>query len=184
MAYSVVEFQSNETVFKQGDSGVLMYLIKEGEVEILQDLGGFEKQVAVLESGDFFGEMAVLEDKARSHSVRALTPTKLVEIDRAGFARMLERNAEIAVRMIRKLGQRLAHAEDMDPKISSDFADWTQRSLAGAGEGAVFVGFSLPPSFLSAKGRAQGLIGRLERKRGGELDLDLGRKLLYSGADF
>ncbi len=77
-----------------------------------------------------------------------------------------------------------ADAEDMHPKISPDSAVWTQRSLVVAREGAVFVGFSLPHSFLSAKGRAQGLIGRLEWKSGGELDLDLGRQLLYSGADF
>jgi CRP-like cAMP-binding protein len=113
MAYSVTELKPQEIVFKQGDSGELMYLVKEGEVEVLQELGGAEQQVAVLERGDFFGEMAVLEKEPRSHSVRALTPAKLVEIDRSGFQHMLKRNAEISVRMIRKLSQRLAHTEDM-----------------------------------------------------------------------
>ncbi len=113
MSYTVIEVEPQETVFKQGDSGKLMYLVKEGEVEILQEIGNYEKQVAVLERGDFFGEMAVLEKESRTHSVRALTHTKLVEISSAGFAHMLKRNAEIAVRMIRKLSKRLAHAEDM-----------------------------------------------------------------------
>ena len=113
MSYTVIEVQPQETVFKQGDSGELMYLVQEGEVEILQEIGAYEKQVAVLERGDFFGEMAVLEKESRSHSVRALTHTKLIEISSAGFAHMLKRNAEIAVRMIRKLSKRLAHAEDM-----------------------------------------------------------------------
>ncbi len=113
MAYSVTEFQPQEMIFRQGDVGEFMYLVKDGEVEILQDLGGGEQQIAVLERGDFFGEMAVLESEPRSHSVRALTRTKLVEIDRSGFQHMLERNAEISVRMIRKLSQRLAHTEDM-----------------------------------------------------------------------
>lgn len=113
MAYSVVEFKPQDTVFKQGDAGELMYLVQEGEVEVLQILGGHEKQVAVLERGDFFGEMALLEEARRTHSVRALTHAKMVEIDRSGFQHMLQRNAEIAVRMIRKLSQRLAHTEDM-----------------------------------------------------------------------
>lgn len=113
MTYSVVEYEPNEFVFKQGDPGDLMYLVQDGEVEVLQDLGGYENQVAVLERGDFFGEMAVLESEPRTHSVRALSVAKLVKIDRAGFQSMLTRNAEIAVRMIRKLGLRLMSAEDM-----------------------------------------------------------------------
>ncbi len=113
MTYSVVEYESKEFIFKQGDPGDLMYLVQAGEVEVLQDLGGHENQVAVLERGDFFGEMAVLEEEPRTHSVRALTAAKLVKIDRAGFQKMLVRNAEIAVRMIRKLSLRLLSAEDM-----------------------------------------------------------------------
>ena len=113
MTYSVVEYAHKEFVFKQGDPGDFMYLVQAGEVEVLQDLGGHENQVAVLERGDFFGEMAVLEEEPRSHSVRALSDAKLIKIDRAGFQSMLTRNAEIAVRMIRKLSLRLLSAEDM-----------------------------------------------------------------------
>ncbi len=109
----VVEYEPNEFVFKQGDSGDLMYLVQAGEVEVLQDLGGHENQIAVLERGDFFGEMAVLDQEPRTHSVRTLSDAKLVKIDRAGFQSMLMRNAEIAVRMIRKLSLRLLSAEDM-----------------------------------------------------------------------
>ena len=112
MTYSASS-RSNEFIFKQGDPGDLMYLVQAGEVEVLQDLGGHENQVAVLERGDFFGEMAVLEEEPRTHSVRTLTDAKLIKIDRAGFQKMLVRNAEIAVRMIRKLSMRLMSAEDM-----------------------------------------------------------------------
>ncbi len=113
MTYSVVEYEPNEFIFRQGDPGDLMYLVQDGEVEVLQDLGGYENQVAVLERGDFFGEMAVLEEEPRTHSVRAIKTSKLIKIDRAGFQSMLTRNAEIAVRMIRKLSLRLLSTEDM-----------------------------------------------------------------------
>ncbi len=113
MTYSVVEYEPKEFIFKQGDPGDLMYLVQVGEVEVLQDLGGYENQVAVLERGDFFGEMAVLDEEPRTHSVRALSAAKLIKIDRVGFQSMLMRNAEIAVRMIRKLSLRLLSAEDM-----------------------------------------------------------------------
>jgi len=94
MTYSVVEYEANEFIFKQGDPGDLMYLVQDGEVEVLQDLGGSENQVAVLERGDFFGEMAVLEEEVRSHSVRALVASRLIKIDRSGFQNMLMRNAD------------------------------------------------------------------------------------------
>lgn len=113
MTYSIVEFKSHEMVFKQGEEGDLMYLVQEGEVEVLHEIGGVQKQMAILERGDFFGEMAVLEQEPRSHSVRSLKLTKLVTIDRAGFKSMLTRNADISVRMIRKLSKRLLSAEDM-----------------------------------------------------------------------
>ncbi len=113
MTYSAEEYQATEFIFKQGDPGDLMYLVQDGEVEVIQDLGGSENQVAVLERGDFFGEMAVLEEEPRTHSVRALVASRLIKIDRTGFQSMLMRNAEIAVRMIRKLSMRLMSAEDM-----------------------------------------------------------------------
>jgi len=114
MSYAVVEIKANEPIFKQGDPGKIMYVVQEGQVEVLQEVGEIEIQVAVLERGDFFGEMAVLEDEARSHSIRALEGgAKLVTISRSGFQTMLKRNPEIAVRMIRKLGKRLLNAEDM-----------------------------------------------------------------------
>lgn len=114
MSYSVVEFKAKDPIFKQGDPGKVMYVVQEGQVEVLQEIGEVEIQVAVLERGDFFGEMAVLEEEARSHSIRALEDgAKLVTINRAGFQTMLKRNPEIAVRMIRKLGKRLNKAEDM-----------------------------------------------------------------------
>lgn len=113
MTYRAVDFESNEFIFKQGEYGDAMYLIQNGKVEVLQEVGGQSNQVAILERGDFFGEMAVLEEEPRGHSVRALCPTRLISIDRSGLQAMLTRNTEIAVRMIRKLSIRLVSVEQM-----------------------------------------------------------------------
>jgi len=113
MPLSVVEFKAGETIFKKGEPGSLMYLVQDGEVEVLQELGGVEAQLAVLKRKDFFGEMSILEQEPRSHSVKALSDAKLIEIGRADFQVMLRRNPDIAVRMVRKLSSRLASTEDM-----------------------------------------------------------------------
>lgn len=113
MSYSVVEFKAGETIFRQGEVGSLMYLVQGGEVEVLHEHGGSETQVAVLTRSDFFGEMSLLEKEPRTHSVRALSDAKLIQIDRSALHHMLRRNPDIAVRMVRKLSARLASTEDM-----------------------------------------------------------------------
>ena len=113
MGYSSQEYKAKEIVFRQGDDGNYMCLVQSGEFEVLQELGGYEKQVARLERGDFFGEMAVLEEEPRTHSVRAISDGKLIQIQRQEFPGLLLKKPEIAVRMIRKLGNRLSETEDM-----------------------------------------------------------------------
>lgn len=112
MIYATVEFEAGETIFHQGDRGRFMYVVQEGEVEVLQELEGEEQPIAVLERGDFFGEMAILEEEPRSHAVKALGAVRLIKIDAAGLQHTLERNPEIAVRMIRKLRKRLTALEE------------------------------------------------------------------------
>lgn len=113
MIYTAVEYEPGEMVFHEGEEGSLMYLVQGGEVEVLQDLGGIEKQIAVLERGDFFGEMSILEKEPRTHSVRAISAARLIKIDRDGLMQMLVRNPEITVRIVRKLSHRLTTTEDL-----------------------------------------------------------------------
>ncbi len=106
-----VEFSAGDYVFREGDLGTEMYILHEGRVEILKAMKGDEKQLAVLEKGDFFGEMAILEDLPRTASARALTPVKVLHINGSTFDQMLRSNPEIAVRMMRKLSRRLRETD-------------------------------------------------------------------------
>ncbi|MEM7480259.1 MAG: cyclic nucleotide-binding domain-containing protein [Acidobacteriota bacterium] len=107
------EFAKGSFVFTEGELGTHMYIIQEGKVEILQRLGGEDRQAAVLEKGDFFGEMAVLEDLPRNASARTLADTRLLQIDSSTFDQMLKDNPEIGVRMMRKLSRRLRETDTM-----------------------------------------------------------------------
>jgi CRP-like cAMP-binding protein len=106
-----VEFEAGETIFKEGDLGTEMYIVHEGRVEILKDLPGETRQLAVLEKGDFFGEMAILEDLPRTATARALSAARLLLINGSTFDQMLRSNPEIAVRMMRKLSRRLRETD-------------------------------------------------------------------------
>lgn len=109
----VVEFDEGEHVFREGELGTEMFIIQEGRVEILKELQGEQRPLAVLEKGDFFGEMAILEDLPRTAGARALTPVKLLMINGSTFDQMLRTNPEIAVRMMRKLSRRLRETDRM-----------------------------------------------------------------------
>jgi len=108
-----VELAAGEYVFREGDLGTEMYIINEGKVEILNRLGDEDRVLAVLEKGDFFGEMSVLEDLPRAASARALTDARLLQINGSTFDQMLQSNPEIAVRMMRKLSRRLRETDEL-----------------------------------------------------------------------
>ena len=114
---SQLSFNAGETIFAQGDLGTDMFIIQEGEVEIIKHIGGQSHLLSHLEKGDFFGEMAVLEALPRTADARALTDVKLVAINGSRFDEMLRRNPEVAVRIIRKYSKRLREANTLLEKL-------------------------------------------------------------------
>ena len=128
-----LEFKAGEYVFREGDLGTDMYIVNEGQVEILKRVGKEDKQLAVLEKGDFFGEMSLLDDMPRNAGARALTHTKLVRINGATFAQMLRKEPEIAVRIMRKFSRRL---RETDQRL---------KKALGASESSEVMAQMLPP---------------------------------------
>jgi hypothetical protein len=105
-----VRRKAGETIFTEGDLGSEMYVVQTGEVRLFRMRDGVKQELAVLEKGDFFGELAVLEGLPRTSSAEALSDADLIEINSTTFDRMIRANIEIAVRMLRKLSNRLQEA--------------------------------------------------------------------------
>lgn len=110
---SPLELKAGEYVFREGELGTEMYIILEGKVEIFNELTDETQILAILEKGDFFGEMSILDDLPRAATVRALTDVKLLPINGSTFDQMLRANPEIAVRMMRKLSRRLRETDEL-----------------------------------------------------------------------
>ena len=108
-ASGIVEqhLEPGELVFEEGDLGDRVYVIQEGECEVLRDEGGTKKQIAVLRSGDYFGEMAVLSDLSRNATVRAISPTNVLVIPKDDFD-MLKANVPVFGQFFRDLAQKRA----------------------------------------------------------------------------
>lgn len=105
-----VEVAAGSAVFREGEPGSEMYIIESGQVDILRMDRGSEP-VATLDAGDFFGEMAILEDQPRFATAIAKSPCRLLRIDRASFPDVMRSNVEIPIRIMRKLAGRLRRAE-------------------------------------------------------------------------
>ena len=86
----VVTGKSGDTVFREGDAGEEMYIIQKGEIEILKSFGPETHRLALLEVGDFFGEMSLLEELPREASARSLTDYQVLRIDPSTFDQMVQ----------------------------------------------------------------------------------------------
>ena len=99
------------TIVRQGAPADKFFIIVEGEVEVVREdaPGQPPRNLASLKQGQFFGEMAILRDSPRTATVRALTPTTLLTMDRDVFRNLV--------------AQSLATTEDFDRVIRQRLAD-------------------------------------------------------------
>ncbi|MEA2237328.1 MAG: hypothetical protein QOC81_2052 [Thermoanaerobaculia bacterium] len=106
-------YAAGDVIFQEGELGTEMFIIQDGEVNIVKHLNGESHILSRLEKGDFFGEMAVLESVPRTADAIAVTDVRAVVINGARFDEMLRRNPEVAVRIIRKYSKRLREANTL-----------------------------------------------------------------------
>src|SRR5512140_2216551 len=105
-------FPMGTVLFREGDRGEEMYILQSGKVKISKKIRGVEKTLATLEKGEFFGEMAILNDKPRSASAETVDESEMLVIDRKTFDALIRGNVEIAVRFIKRLADRLRETND------------------------------------------------------------------------
>jgi CRP-like cAMP-binding protein len=107
-----VSFNGGDVVFRRGEAGDALYLIREGEVEVLApspEAEEVEDVVAVLKPGELFGEMALVEGEPRSATVRAKGPAKLIRLKKEYFDEMMTKEHAIALKIYRRLTIILSH---------------------------------------------------------------------------
>lgn len=99
-------------LFKDGEAGHQMFVIHSGKIKITKQIGDIEKTLAILPAGEFFGEMAILNDEPRTATAVVVEDSQLLVIDPKTFEAMIKGNSEISLRMIKKLAQRLKQADE------------------------------------------------------------------------
>ena len=95
------KYQADETVFSQGDIGSGMYIIRTGRVRIYtEDEQSGTTEQALLESGDFFGEIALTASRPRCASARTTEPTVLVGLFRSDIEEAIRRHPQSSAKIM------------------------------------------------------------------------------------
>ncbi len=100
-------YQDGEIIVRQGEVGNCMYVIQEGQVEIISENNGEEVRLAIRGEGEFFGEMAIFERTVRSATVRALGQARILTIDKKKFFRRIQEDPTLAFRIVEIMSSRI-----------------------------------------------------------------------------
>jgi CRP/FNR family cyclic AMP-dependent transcriptional regulator len=105
-------FKSGEMIFRQGDPAAgEAYLVHEGTVEVNRRIGGTERFVRTLGTGDLLGEVALFRHGSHSATAVAVDQVVLLVIPAARLEQIVRANPELAIALIRQLA-RMAARED------------------------------------------------------------------------
>lgn len=98
-------------LFREGEAGSKMYVIKSGRVRMTKKVHDTEIVIEDLYAGDFCGEIALLSEQARPASATVIEEATVIQIDAHQFENMLRSNADISIRMLKKMAKRLTEAQ-------------------------------------------------------------------------
>jgi len=113
------KYTKNSIVFLEEEIGAILFIILQGRVKVVRtDDSGKEVILSILGQGDFFGEMALLDDLPRSATVVALDKSDLFIIHRRDFLGLVEKNPQVAAALLRELTRRLRKSNEQIESLS------------------------------------------------------------------
>ncbi|MFA6468046.1 MAG: DUF1003 domain-containing protein [Bacteroidota bacterium] len=112
---------AGEVLFRKGEPGSSMYVIEEGEIEIVLpvDPPVNEVQLSIMREGEFFGELSLFADTPRTATARASVDTKLVEMQRGDFITFVMERPSIGISMLSEMAKRLQLTNELITSLAS-----------------------------------------------------------------
>jgi CRP-like cAMP-binding protein len=104
MVAEVERYPKEHRVIKEGERGEKLYLIARGRASVITEIeGAGEEEIKLLEIGDYFGEMSLIDDAPISASVCTRDDTELFTIDRKAFDKLIDDDMPIANKILKAL---------------------------------------------------------------------------------
>jgi CRP/FNR family transcriptional regulator len=113
-------YKDGEVIICEGDEGKCMFVIQEGEVEVLI-AGENDKEIrlGVRGEGEFFGEMAIFDRDVRSATVKALGDARVLTVDKKNFMRRVHEDPSLAFRLVETMSHRIRELGEEVARLKS-----------------------------------------------------------------
>jgi CRP-like cAMP-binding protein len=114
-----LEVDAGKVLCREGETAQEFFVIVDGEVEVTKD----GRRLSTLTDGEFFGEIALIEDLPRTATVTATTPLRFFVLTRQSFRSLIERQPEVESKVLRALAKRvLATSDDVTLRDADEAA--------------------------------------------------------------
>ena len=113
-------YENGEIIVRQGDVGDSMFVIQEGQVEVLNESDGNEVRLRIAGEGEFMGEMAIFERIHRTATLRALGQVRVLTIDKKNFLRRIHEDPSLAFRLVKTMSARIRELGDELARLKNE----------------------------------------------------------------
>lgn len=113
-------YRAGEVIFAEGDYSTDAYIVRRGRIEVYVTREGADRQLAVLHEGTVFGELALLTDRVRTASVRALDDAVLVVIGQDSFLEVWRRDPDVLLPLLRVIFERVRDIVNLANELAVD----------------------------------------------------------------
>jgi CRP/FNR family cyclic AMP-dependent transcriptional regulator len=114
------DFEDGEIIVRQGDVGDTMFVIQEGQVEVLNETDGKQVRLRIAGEGEFMGEMAIFERVDRSATLRAMGKVRVLTIDKKNFLRRVHEDPSLAFRIVKTMSSRIRELSDEIARLTNE----------------------------------------------------------------
>ena len=115
---SLARFKAGETLFREGEEGDALHLVRVGSLTISRNIGGREIVLSYVPAGNYVGEMAVIGGGKRTATARAAVATETIRVDRDAFRKLLNQNPLLRMKLAKEVKQRTAENITMQAAAS------------------------------------------------------------------
>lgn len=106
-------FKDGEVISRQGELGDCMYVVQQGQVELIRRQGAKELCLGVLEAGEFWGEDGLLEkDHVRNETARAIGDAAVLSVEKRMFMNRIHEDPSFVLKVIKKMSKRIRELQD------------------------------------------------------------------------
>jgi len=119
-------YSEGELIFKEGDEGDRMYVVQSGRVQITKNTSSGDLTIAILGSGEIFGEMALFDRLPRSATARALDEARILGIDKKKLFQTIDRDPTLVFKTLDSMSRRIRRLDEEFAKLRKSKLDILQ----------------------------------------------------------